>query len=245
MMGHAALRDGDLSTRGRRRVGLFTLACALLMSAVSAPAQSTQATQATQATQSSAAIAADAAKSASAAAVVESLHAVLSENLLDGDAQGFDARIARLGPVVARSFDFQAIARVAAGRFYASMGAAERARFERLLEDLSVTTYADQFSGAAAPERFVFVSEQQARGGRILVRTHLERPDDAPVALDYLLQNSGQALRIVNVIADGVSDLSLKRAQYASVLQTEGVSVLLERIEQQLLQLQKSARSGG
>jgi phospholipid transport system substrate-binding protein len=178
-------------------------------------------------------------------AIVDELHRVLSANLRDGDEKGFNARLARVAPVVANSFDFDAIARFAMGRNLKLLGVAERARFERLLEDLSAATYADQFSGDGAQARFVFVSQQPARGGRTMLRTRLERPGEAPVAFDYVLRKTAQGPRIVNVIADGVSDLSLKRAQYAAVIRTEGVESLLESIERQLLQLTQNGRSGG
>ena len=185
------------------------------------------------------------AKATSARTIVDELHKVLSANLLDGDAKGFNERLARVAPVVANSFDFGAIARFAMGRNLKLLGAADRARFERLLEDLSAATYADQFSGDGAQAQFVFVSQQPARGARTMLRTRLERPGEVPVAFDYVLQETAQGPRIVNVIADGVSDLSLKRAQYAAVIRTEGVESLLESIERQLLQLMQNGRSGG
>ncbi|MFT5448403.1 MAG: phospholipid transport system substrate-binding protein [Gammaproteobacteria bacterium] len=182
--------------------------------------------------------------SSPAAAVVESLHQVLSENLRDGDALGFKGRLQRLQSVVLRNFDFPAIARVALGKAFDLLDSAGRTRFIRLLESLSVATYAEQFSGTDSPVRFVITAEQPARGGRILVRTHLERPADEPVALDYVLQNTAQGPRIVNVLANGVSDLSLKRAQYSAVIRNDGVDALFQRIEQQVRQLTNSHTGG-
>ena len=179
---------------------------------------------------------------------VGALHQVLSANLRDGDVVGFSERLARLTPVVASSFDFQAIARVAMGREINSLDAQEVARFEQLLGHLSAATYADQFSGtessSESPTTFTVVSERPARGGRIVLRTRLQEPAQEPVALDYVLHNTARGLRIINVVANGVSDLSLKRAQYAAVIRRSGVSALLEKIETQLSQLTQSAASG-
>ena len=128
------------------------LVCALL---AVAPATQAQAPPATGASPVPAAAAP--AKATSVRAIVDELHAVLSANLRDGDEKGFNARLARVAPAVANSFDFDAIARFAMGRNLKLLGAADRARFERLLEDLSAATYADQFSGDGAQARFVFV----------------------------------------------------------------------------------------
>lgn len=178
-----------------------------------------------------------------ARAVVDALHSVLRANLQDGKQIGFDARAARLAPIVASSFDFQAITRVALGRNIDELDAAGRTRFERVLEDLSTVTYADRFSADGTQIQFVVVSQRAERGGRILVRTELQRPREASVALDYVLQDSGRGLRIVNVLADGVSELSLKRSQYSAVIRDNGVAALLERVEHQLRELAQSARA--
>ncbi|MGH8605553.1 MAG: ABC transporter substrate-binding protein, partial [Gammaproteobacteria bacterium] len=47
------------------------------------------------------------------------------------------------------------------------------------------------------------------------------------VRLDYVLQTKSDEWLIVNVIADGVSDLSLKRADYTSVLKSKGFDDLI------------------
>jgi phospholipid transport system substrate-binding protein len=188
--------------------------------------------------------AAEPAALAQARAVVDGLHSALSANLVDGERRGFDARIARLAPVLAASFDFQTIARVALGRNIESLDSVARARFEHLLEELSTATYADRFSADGTQIQFEFISQQTARGDRILVRTRLQRPGESAVALDYVLQDSGRGFRIVNVLAEGVSDLSLKRAQYAAVIRSNGIAALLERVEHQLRDLLQSARAG-
>ena len=44
------------------------------------------------------------------------------------------------------------------------------------------------------------------------------RPDAADVPLEYLLEQRPDGWKIINIIADGVSDLALKRAEYQRVL---------------------------
>ena len=57
------------------------------------------------------------------------------------------------------------------------------------------------------------------------------------MALDYLLHETPDGLRVVNVIAEGVSDLSLKRAQFAAVIRDHGIEELLRRLEEQVAEL--------
>jgi phospholipid transport system substrate-binding protein len=186
-----------------------------------------------------------AAAESAAVRVVESLHDALVENMREGERRGFRERVSRLEPVVDRSFDFQAIVEVALGRVYPKLDATTQARFRALMRQMSVLTYALRFSRREHDERFVVRSQEDVRGARVLVRTRLERDDGDPIALDYVLHSVDGTLRIVNVLAEGVSDLSLKRAQYAAVIRREGVEQLLRKIEEQVEKLLEEGDTSG
>jgi len=185
------------------------------------------------------------AQDGAATRTVETLHAALARNMAEGAALGLEGRLERLRPVLSEVFDFETITKVALGDAYATLDVPTRARFRALLERMSAITYADNFKSQQDEVRFVTVAEQAARGERVVVRTRLERSNGEPVALDYVVQRTPAGPRIVNVLAEGVSDLSLKRAQYAAVIRSDGVMGLLERIETQVTELARSAASGG
>lgn len=175
-------------------------------------------------------------------AVVDSLHQALEDNMRQGATRSFDERARLLEPVVLGAFDFATITRIALGRNWKSLSPEQRQAFQELMQRLSVNTYAARFSEAKNAEHFVIASEQTARGGRLLVRTRLERDNDRPVSLDYVLQGTGADLRIVNVLAEGVSDLSLRRAEFAAVIRDHGVSDLRQRLTAQVEDLARDAR---
>jgi phospholipid transport system substrate-binding protein len=62
------------------------------------------------------------------------------------------------------------------------------------------------------------------------------RADD--VTLDYLLREAFGKWRIINVIAKGVSDLSLKRADYGAVINSQGFSSLIEKLKKQIAEFE-------
>jgi phospholipid transport system substrate-binding protein len=185
------------------------------------------------------------AQDGAATRTVETLHAALARNMADGAALGLEGRLERLRPVLSEVFDFETITKVALGDAYAALDAPTQARFRALLERMSAITYADNFKSQQDAARFVTVTEQAVRGERVVVRTRLERSKAEPVALDYVVHHTPAGPRIVNVLAEGVSDLSLKRAQYAAVIRSDGVSGLLERIETQVTELTRAAAGGG
>ena len=47
---------------------------------------------------------------------------------------------------------------------------------------------------------------------------------------NYILRQFDGKWKIVNIIVKGVSDLALKRAEFTSVIENEGLEKLLERI---------------
>jgi phospholipid transport system substrate-binding protein len=53
------------------------------------------------------------------------------------------------------------------------------------------------------------------------------------VPLVYLLQEDAQGWRTVNIVADGVSDLALKRAEYQRLFASGGIEGLIAELEQQ------------
>jgi len=172
---------------------------------------------------------------AAAVTVVETLHAALFASMQAG-AVGTQARADQLRPVVHAGFDFPTIARVVLGQTWGTLDEAERQRFLAVFAELSVATYASRFD-SHTDERFVTLgSELGRRAGEALVRTQLQRPASGkrPVSLHYLLRSgSDGAWRIVNVVADGVSDLSLKRTEYATVLRNASIADLMARLESQ------------
>jgi phospholipid transport system substrate-binding protein len=142
--------------------------------------------------------------------------------------------------VVNASFDFPTIARVVLGRVWGTLTDGERERFLAVFSELSVVTYAARFD-SHTDERFVTLGSAPGRAeGEALVRTALQRPASGkpPVSLHYLLRRGPDGVwRVVNVVADGVSDLSLKRTEYAGILRGGNIASLIERLEAQIRDL--------
>jgi phospholipid transport system substrate-binding protein len=160
-------------------------------------------------------------------ATVEMLHAALLEAMQKGPALGFDGRAALLAPVLGEVFDFETIARVVTGRHWATLAADKRREFIDVFARLSTATYAENFK-AHAGEKFE-TRGSESRKNAELVRTVLVKTDGKEISLNYLLAEDG-VWRIVNVIAEGVSDLSLKRAEYTAVIGSDGIDGLIAKL---------------
>ena len=62
------------------------------------------------------------------------------------------------------------------------------------------------------------------------MKTEMVRANKEIVRLDYYFLNGG----VFNVVADGVSDLSLRRADYNSIIKSEGFLALLSHLRQKI-----------
>jgi len=139
----------------------------------------------------------------------------------------------RLRPVVTATHDLPFIAHFALGRYWRKVSAAERERYVRAFTEMSIATYAERFDGYSGESFRVLASEPAPRGDR-LVRTELVKSNGETVSLDYLLRRRDDQWRIINVVAEGVSNLALKRAEYAGFVRRNGFDALMERMEAKL-----------
>ena len=170
-----------------------------------------------------------------ASEVVEKLHSSLLAVMKDGDKLGYQGRYDQLAPVIESSFDMPFVSRTVLGKYWETLNSEQRSRFVQAFTQLSIATYAanfDRYSG----ERFKTISEKKVTGGRILVESQLTKSDGGQVQLDYLLQRTGSQWRIVNIIAEGVSDLALKRADYSAFLKSKGFEALLKKLNEKINQ---------
>ncbi|GBE10175.1 putative phospholipid-binding protein MlaC precursor [bacterium BMS3Bbin12] len=146
---------------------------------------------------------------------------------------GYRGRYAKLAPVVTRTHDLTVIARVALGRSWSRLTPAQRAEFLKTFAKLSIATYAARFDGYGG-EVFTPPTAHKLPRGDVLVESQLKSPDGSKVQFGYQMRKIDGRWRIVNIIADGVSDLALERAEYSSVIRRYGFNALLTKLKERI-----------
>jgi len=167
--------------------------------------------------------------------VVTHFQSVLLSVMKDAQGLGFKGRFARLEPEIKHSHDLPRIARLTIGRRWRSLDTQQQIRFTDTFSRLVIATYAHQFH-AFSGESFQRKTVQALKRGRFLVRTELVKSNGKRVHLDYVLHHRQSSWLIINIIADGVSDLALKRAEYSSVLGRDGFDTLVARLNEKITQ---------
>ncbi|MBT6275227.1 MAG: toluene tolerance protein [Chromatiales bacterium] len=180
----------------------------------------------------------------SPAATVATLNQALVAAMQSGALGGFEGRKAILGPAIREAFDMPFVARLTLGRHGRNLTEQQHADFAARFSRIVIATYVSRFK-LYDGERFVVVSERPLKQGRRLVQTEVIDRDGDKVALDYMLQQKDGAWYIVNVVAEGISELSLRRAEYTAVINREGFTALLVKLDEQVVKLTGKTSASG
>jgi phospholipid transport system substrate-binding protein len=176
----------------------------------------------------------------SPAATISTLQTGLVEVASKSSSTTVDERYRALEPLIVATHNLPYIAEFALRRQWPSLSEPDRQRFIAAFQRLSVMTYAARFGNVAGDAfRALEVGEPDANG-RVQVITGIARASQPDVSFEYLLQKDETGWRIINVVADGVSDLALKRAEYQRVFSAGGLEGLLIELEAQTERLRKS-----
>lgn len=166
--------------------------------------------------------------------IVNQLHEALIKAMREGPKLGYQGRYDVLAPVVDQTHDLDFIARTALGANWTQLTAEQQRAFTDVFRKLSIGSYAGWFKSHEG-ERFEFLERQPMPRDQVMVRTRLVQKGGEPVRFDYVLREGKEGWRIVNVLADGVSDLALKRVEYRAILQRDGFPALIDMLKKKVV----------
>jgi phospholipid transport system substrate-binding protein len=139
-------------------------------------------------------------------------------------------RNSRLRPIVQGTFDTATVARIALGRNWSNLPETDKTTLSNLMAEVIVSSYASRFP-EYEEQQFEVIGEKPMKSNRTIVRTRMLTTTEI-VELDYQLVSLEGQWKIFDVIANGVSDLSLKRATYSSTFKASGFNGVIEEINQ-------------
>ena len=169
--------------------------------------------------------------------VVENLHTKLLEVMQAADAMSYTERYTTLEPAITESFDTPVIVKVILSRYWEDLTEQQKENFIHLFNRQTIATYASRFD-SFSDEIFKTKTIEQLNKGRILVRSELQSENGSSVNLDYLMHRNTSKWYIISVIANGVNDLSLKRAEYSTIIKENGYENLVMNIEKKIAEME-------
>jgi phospholipid transport system substrate-binding protein len=166
--------------------------------------------------------------------VVEKLHAALIGVMKDSEKLGYPGRYQRLAPVLEETYDTAFMAEKSVGRHWKDATPADQEKLVDTFSRFMIANYAGRFDGYSG-QSFQTVGEEPSAQGTALVRTRLNDPQGESVQLNYRLHSTGGTWKIIDVYLNGtVSELALRRSEYASLIQREGWNAVIVALDQRI-----------
>jgi len=144
--------------------------------------------------------------------IVDTFQAQLIAVMKDGKQLGYSGRYNKLQDAVTNSHDLTKIARIVVGKEWEKLTETQQQQLVDVFSKLSIGSYAHNFKEFTG-EAFIFDSEEETTRGGVVIHARLTIPEEKDVKFDYMLKEKGNSWRIINIIANGVSDLALKRSE--------------------------------
>jgi len=153
--------------------------------------------------------------------VVTEFHQALVLAMQTADLQD---RINIIDPQVTKHFQLHTISRISLGRNWHSLTADQQSGYQALMRELITTTYASRFD-SFSNQVFTITGSEPITSDRMRVKSVLVTKSQT-VTLDYQLQEKDGVWQMYDIVANGVSDLSLKRSNYSAMFKKGGLPVV-------------------
>jgi phospholipid transport system substrate-binding protein len=169
--------------------------------------------------------------------VIDRLHEALITVMKESDSLNFDARYELLKPVLQDCFDLAFMAEKSVGRHWKKASEAEKRTLVDTFSRYTISNYAGRFVGYSG-QHFEILDQEPALRETILVRTRLVDPSEEPIQLNYRMLSLDGQWKIIDVYFNGtVSELALRRSEYAGLIKRDGMGGLLSALDEKIADL--------
>jgi len=179
---------------------------------------------------------------ADAVAAIKTFNDALIAAMKSGKSQDFGRRFAALAPAVDRTFDLQAVLAVSVGPRWNTLPADQQARLLDAFRRYTVASYVANFNNYTG-QSFIVSPDVRATGaGQVVVSSKLVPASGDPVEFGYVMRQTPQGWRVVDVLADGsISRVATQRSDFRGLLASGGGDALLASLQRKAADLSGGA----
>jgi phospholipid transport system substrate-binding protein len=141
--------------------------------------------------------------------------------------------------IIAKNFDFDAMAKQALGQFWQCLDVAQRTGFKSLFQDLFQDSYTRLVLNFLKREE-IFYANEQINYDHTLIKTTIIRTNDE-IPVDYFLALVDKDWLVHDVEIDGVSIVRNYQEKFARVIKTESYEALLNKMRLQQKTIEKDS----
>jgi phospholipid transport system substrate-binding protein len=168
-----------------------------------------------------------------AAVRVDNLYNALLDTMKQAKQLGIKGRYDKLAPVLGKTYDLPLMSKIAVGKNWDALSAAQRESIVNAFTRMTTATYASRFDDFSG-ERFEVLQTADQPNGDKIVKTHIVQSDGKAVQLNYLMRNTGSEWKIIDVYLNGtISELASRRAEFGSILKSGGPNALVTALTKQ------------
>jgi phospholipid transport system substrate-binding protein len=165
-----------------------------------------------------------------AAQQIEKFYAALTQTMKQGKELGLQGRYKKLAPVVEETFDLPTMAQLTVGPAWAMMSEQDRGDIDQAFERLTVANYAKNFASYEG-QKFSVDPDVKMRNDDKIVETKLIGADGKTIPFNYRMHMVDGKWKILDIYLNGyVSQIALRRSDFASTVASAGAPGLVKRI---------------
>jgi phospholipid transport system substrate-binding protein len=148
-----------------------------------------------------------------------------------------DAKRAEMTRILNSAVDVDGIARFCLGRFWRTATPDEQQAYVRLFHEVLVTNVTGKL-GEYQGVTFT-IGRSKLQDDEAVVSTVVDRPNNPPTAVDWIIADPSGNPKIIDVVAEGTSLRLTQRQDYASYLSRNGghVEALIMAMQRQIANL--------
>ncbi len=167
-----------------------------------------------------------------AAMRIKAFYDVLLDGMKRAKMLGVRGRYDKFAPAVKATFDLPAMTRIAVGPAWNTLDSEQQKALIEQFTRMTIATYARRFDGYSG-ERFEVEPAAETRNANRITHTKIVIPNQDPVVLDYLLQQTPDGWQATDVYLTGtISELATRRSEFGAVLKSGGAPALIDSLRQ-------------
>jgi phospholipid transport system substrate-binding protein len=170
-----------------------------------------------------------AAASDPAAMQVQTLVTALLKSMRAGPAEPMAERYRSLEPVIEQVFALPLVTRLSVGPEWANFSPDQQKEMIAAFTRFTVANYAHNFRDFDG-QKFEIDDNVLSRGADKIVQTRVTPLHDTPVNLLYRMHEVEGTWKIIDVFSNGVSELTLRRSDFAVAIASGGAPVLIAHL---------------
>ncbi|MBT4428482.1 MAG: ABC transporter substrate-binding protein [Rhodospirillaceae bacterium] len=160
--------------------------------------------------------------------------------VLQDDGISLAEREALFRDILVEGFDLKLIGRFVLARHWKRANKEQQINYLRAFGEFIVRKYSAMLGGYSG-EVLTVVSEQASGDKDVMVHTRIDRPSGPPIETYWRVRGKDGALRIIDVVVEGISMAVTQRAEFKSVVQRHGVDGLIQILDAQSNKLSATA----